>query len=150
MFHSLDEQTIIAQCTPRASGAIALLRISGPSAIHIAQASARFTGDKNLLTQPSHTIHYGTVINAQGNPIDQVLFLLIHCPHTFTGQNTVEITCHNNQFIIEEIIATAIGHGARLAQEGEFSKRAVLNGKMDLVQAEAINELINAQTQTCA
>ena len=68
-------------------------------------------------------------------------------PKTFTGQDTVEITCHNNQFIIEEIINLAIANGARLAQQGEFTKRAVFNGKIDLVQAEAINELIHAQTQ---
>ncbi len=75
------------------------------------------------------------------------MFLLMRTPHTFTGQDTVEITCHNNQFIIEQIIVLAIAHGARLAQEGEFTKRAVLHGKIDIIQAEAINELIHAQTQ---
>ncbi len=71
----------------------------------------------------------------------------MRAPKTFTGQDTVEITCHNNQFIIEEIIALAICQAHGLAQEGEFTKRAVINGKIDLVQAEAINELIHAQTQ---
>jgi tRNA modification GTPase len=147
MFHSPDEQTIIAQCTPRGSGAIALLRISGASAIIIADAIAHLASGKKLNDLASHTIHYGTIIDHHKNHIDSVLFMLMHGPRTFTGQDTVEITCHNNQFIIEEIISLAIRAGARLAQEGEFTKRAVINGKIDLVQAEAINELIHAQTQ---
>jgi tRNA modification GTPase len=147
MLHSPDEQTIIAQCTPRGSGAIALLRISGASAIIIADAIAQLASGKKLTDLASHTIHYGTIIDHHKNHIDSVLFMLMHGPRTFTGQDTVEITCHNNQFIIEEIIALAIANGARLAQEGEFTKRAVINGKIDLVQAEAINELIHAQTQ---
>lgn len=147
MFHSVDEQTIIAQCTPRGSGAIALLRISGADAILIADTIALLASGKKLTTLPSHTIHYGSIVDQNGNRVDSVLFLLMHGPRTFTGQDTVEITCHNNPFIIEEIISLAIHAGARLAQEGEFTKRAVINGKIDLVQAEAINELIHAQTQ---
>lgn len=142
-----DEQTIIAQCTPKGSGAIALLRISGAHAIEIADRIAQLPGNKKLINAPTHTIHFGWVKDAQNKKIDQVLFLLMRAPHTFTGQDTVEITCHNNPFIIENIIQTALAAGARLAQEGEFSKRAVLNNKIDLVQAEAINELIHANTQ---
>jgi tRNA modification GTPase len=147
MLLSHDEQIIIAQCTPRASGAIALLRISGIGCVELVDTFARLASGKKLQQLPSHTIHYGAVVDAQGICVDQVLFLLMCSPKTFTGQDTVEITCHNNQFIIETIISIAITHGARLAQEGEFTKRAVLSGKIDLVQAEAINELIHAQTQ---
>lgn len=147
MFYSSDEQTIIAQCTPRGSGAIALLRISGVNAIAITDSMAQLASGKTLTNVSSHTIHYGTILDAQHKKVDSVLFMLMHGPRTFTGQDTVEITCHNNQFIIEEIIELAIAKGARLAQEGEFTKRAVINGKIDLVQAEAINELIHAQTQ---
>ncbi len=147
MFHSVDEQTIIAQCTPRGSGAIALLRISGINAIEIVNSIAKLASQKSLLDADTHTIHYGSVVDSQGVTVDNVMFLLMKAPKTFTGQETVEITCHNNQFIVEQIIALAIANGARLAQEGEFTKRAVLNGKIDLVQAEAINELIHAQTQ---
>lgn len=147
MFHSIDDQTIIAQCTPRGSGAIALLRISGINAIEIASKIAKLPGIKSLIDQPSHTIHYGSIVEPDGALVDQVMFLLMRTPRTFTGQDTVEITCHNNQFIIEQIIVLAIAHGARLAQEGEFTKRAVLHGKIDIIQAEAINELIHAQTQ---
>lgn len=147
MFHSVDEQTIIAQCTPRGSGAIALLRISGSDAVSVADAIAHLPFGKKLADLPSHTIHYGTIRDNKNKVVDSVLFMLMRGPRTFTGQDTVEITCHNNQFIIEEIICLAINAGARLAQEGEFTKRAVIYGKIDLVQAEAINELIHAQTQ---
>jgi|ERR1700733_3161527 len=147
MFLSHDEQIIIAQCTPRGSGAIALLRISGTGCIQLVDIFARLASRKKLQESPSGTIHYGNIVDAQNNCVDQVLFLLMAGPKTFTGQDTVEITCHNNQFIIENIISIAIAQGARLAQEGEFTKRAVLSGKIDLVQAEAINELIHAQTQ---
>jgi len=143
-----DDQTIIAQCTPTGSGAIALVRISGQHALTIATALSKLASNKHLIDLPTHTIHYGWVVNSAGNHIDQVLFLLMHGPKTFTGQDTVEITCHNNPFIIEAIIQEALSHGARLAQSGEFTKRAVLNNKIDLIQAEAINELIHANTQS--
>lgn len=146
MFLSHDEQTIIAQCTPRGSGAIALLRISGIDAIEIIDCISKLASSKKLVNLPTHTIHYGSIVN-KTTVADNVLFFLMRGPKTFTGQDTVEITCHNNQFIIEEIISLAINAGARLSQEGEFSKRSVLNGKIDLIQAEAINELIHAQTQ---
>jgi tRNA modification GTPase len=142
----LYNQTIIAQCTPRGAGAIALLRLSGADALAVATRISNLYAHVPLDTVPSHTVHVGHVINDQGQPIDQVMFLVMHGPKTFTGENVVEITCHNNPFIIEAIIASAIAAGARMAQEGEFCKRAVLNGKMDLVQAEAINELIHAHT----
>lgn len=146
MFLSHDEQTIIAQCTPRGSGAIALLRICGINAIEIVDRVSCLASGKKLIDLPTHTIHYGSIVNKTAIA-DNVLFLLMRAPKTFTGQDTVEISCHNNQFIIEEIISLAINAGARLSQEGEFSKRAVMNGKIDLIQAEAINELIHAQTQ---
>jgi tRNA modification GTPase len=144
---SHDEQTIIAQCTPQGAGALALLRLSGADAIMIVQKIARLGLQKNLNEQTTHTIHYGSVVDNNGTLIDKVLFLLMRGPHTFTGQDTVEITCHNNPFIIEAIIKSALQAGARMAHEGEFSKRAVLNNKIDLLQAEAINELIHANNQ---
>ncbi|MFC1841846.1 tRNA uridine-5-carboxymethylaminomethyl(34) synthesis GTPase MnmE [Candidatus Dependentiae bacterium] len=143
-----DLETIIAQCTPSGSGAIALLRMSGEHAIAIAQKMGRLASGKKLSDLQSHTIHLGWVIDKNENEIDQVLFLLMRAPKTFTGQDTVEISCHNNSFIVQNITDRAISCGARLAQNGEFTKRAFLSGKIDLVQAEAINELIHAQTQT--
>lgn len=140
-----DVQTIVAQCTPSGSGALALIRICGNDTVSLLNGMADLASGKKLIDQPTHTIHYGSIVSTNST-IDTVLFLLMRAPHTFTGQDTVEITCHNNPFIIQEIIAAVIAHGARLADPGEFSKRAVLNGKMDLVQAEAIDELIHANT----
>ena len=147
MFLSLDDQTIIAQCTPHGSGAIALLRICGINSIEIAEQCAALSSGKKLKDQATHTIHHGYVIDEKSVHVDEVMFLLMRGPKTFTGQDTIEITCHNNPFITEKIIERAIQCGARLAQKGEFTKRAVLNNKLDLVQAEAINELIHANTQ---
>lgn len=143
----MEQQTIIAQCTPRGSGALALLRLSGAQAVDIATSLGALASHLSIKEVQSHTIHFGSIINDHDESIDQVMFLVMHAPRTFTGEDTVEITCHNNQFIIEAIIEQAIKHGARLAQEGEFCKRAVLNSKIDILQAEAIDELIHANTQ---
>jgi len=142
-----DQETIIAQCTPTGSGAIALLRMSGQDAALIATKISKLTSGKKLVDCNTHTIHLGWITDEHNTHIDQVLFLLMRGPKTFTGQDTVEISCHNNPFIIQNIINCAINNGARVAQKGEFTKRAFLNNKVDLVQAEAINELIHAQTQ---
>ena len=147
MQYAISNEAIIAQCTPQGSGAIALLRLSGSNAFAIADIMSKLPGNKTISSQSTHTIHYGWVIDTYGAHIDQVLFLLMRAPHTFTGDDTVEITCHNNPFIIQNIIQTALLAGARIAQEGEFSRRAVSNDKIDIVQAEAINDLIHANTQ---
>jgi len=143
----LYNSTVIAQCTPHGSGALALLRLSGPDALTVATKFARLSNGKLLDTVKTHTINHGFVINQQGDHIDEVMFLVMHGPKTFTGEHTVEVSCHNNPFIIQEIINQALAHGARTAQPGEFSQQAVQNNKIDLLQAEAINELIQATTQ---
>ena len=147
MILAIHEQTIIAQCTPKGSGAIGLLRISGKHAFEITQKITRLKQNKTILKCKSHTIAYGHVLDADNTLVDQVLFFLMRGPNTFTGEDTIEISCHNNPFIIEKIIQQTINAGARLAEPGEFSKRAFLNKKIDLIQAEAINELINASNQ---
>ena len=141
------EKSIIAQSTPAGKGAIALLRLSGVDAFTLADHFAVLPDHKVLSAQKTHTIHYGWVVDEQGSKIDQVLFLVMRGPHTFTGEDVLEITCHNNPFIIEMILQQAIRHGARLAQPGEFTRRAFENKKIDLLQAEAINELLCAQTE---
>ncbi len=142
-----DEEIIIAQCTPQGIGAIALLRICGFNAAHFTTTLAKLSLGRVLHEQKTHTIHFGWVVDGQGNHIDQVMFLLMKGPKTFSGQDTVEITCHNNPLLIEQIINRALQLGARKAEPGEFAKRAVLNGKIDLLQAEAIHDLITAPTQ---
>lgn len=145
MYHG--NETIVAQCSPSGAGALALIRLSGSTAVHIATCMSQLSSGKKLADMPSHTIHYGAIIGTDGAHVDQVLFLLMRCPRTFTGEDTVEISCHNNPFIIESIIELCILHGARIAQNGEFTKQAVLNNKLDLLQAEGINELIQATSQ---
>ncbi len=144
-----EDETIIALCTPRGSGAIAVLRICGVDSIKVVNEIAKLSSNKQLIDCDTHTIHHGHIIQKEKTNliIDEVLFFLMHSPKTFTGQNTVEISCHNNPFIIEKIIELAIKFGARLADRGEFTKRAFLNNKVDLSQAESINEIINAHTE---
>ncbi len=141
-----DEEIIIAQCTPQGKGALALIRVSGPQVRILVGSFARLASGKKIEEVPSHTIHYGH-IHDQEVSIDHVMIIVMDGPKTFTGQDTIEITCHNNPFLIEALITQGIKHGARIAQEGEFTRRAFLHGKIDLIQAEAINELISANTQ---
>lgn len=141
-----DEETIIAQASPTGRGAIALIRLSGTNVLEIVDKISRLIHGKKISSVATHTIHLGFIIDNDKN-IDNVLFFVMHAPRTFTGQDTIEISCHNNPFIIQAIISQALRHGARIAQPGEFTKRAYLNKKIDLIQAEAINELICAHTQ---
>lgn len=143
---SKDDETIVAQCTPSGKGAIALIRLCGLSVREIVGKMARLASGKSIADVVSGTVHYGKIVDEM-ETIDHVMLIIIDGPKTFTGQNTIEITCHNNPFLIERIITLAILHGARHAQEGEFSKRAFLHGKINLLEAEAIHELIGANTQ---
>lgn len=142
-----DQETIVALSTPRGSGAIGVIRLSGNNAVKITDAIAKLSSLQHLTDQPTHTIHHGFVVNANGERLDEVLFSLMKAPKTFTGQDTVEISCHNNQFIIDNILQAAIVAGARHAGPGEFTMRGFLHGKFDLVQAEAINEIIHAPAE---
>lgn len=145
-----EHDSIVAQCTPQGSGAIALIRLSGNCVQELASRFTKLTSTASLATVPTHTIHHGHIFDPFHEDleiVDEVLFFVMHGPRTFTGQDTVEISCHNNQFIIQRIISIAIACGARLADRGEFTKRAFLHGKIDLVQAEAIHDVIHAQTE---
>lgn len=142
-----DEQPIVALATPKGSGAIAMIRLSGFGSVEIIDSCSILSSKKMLVNCDSHTINHGFILDSSKEIIDEVLFMLMRAPKTFTGQDTVEISSHNNPIIIEKIIERLILAGARLAEPGEFTKRAVLEGKIDLLQAEAINEIINAQTQ---
>jgi len=148
IFSSLAEhdQAIVALCTPQGAGAIALLRLSGSDVFSMVDQASALASGKKISEVATHTIHYGFVTDRNGSEIDQVLFLVMRAPKTFTGQDVVEITCHNNPFLIEAVIDRLLECGARLAGKGEFTQRAVMLGKMDLLQAEAMNDLIHAQT----
>lgn len=142
-----DNQVIIAQCTPQGRGALALLRLCGENVFFLVRDMIKLTRNKCITQAPTHSIHYAKIVDEQQSTIDHTMVLVMKGPHTFTGQDTIEITCHNNQFLVETIMQRAIKLGARMADHGEFSKRAYLNKKLDLLQTEAINELICASSQ---
>lgn len=131
--------TIAAIATPPGEGSIAVVRISGPQAIDI--ANLIFSGD--VASYPSHTVHLGKIVH-QGQTIDQALAIVMRAPKSFTGEDVVELQCHGGYFACSQILEALLMLGARLALPGEFSQRAFLNGKIDLIQAEAIQHLIAA------
>jgi len=141
-----DESTICAIATATGMGAIAVIRLSGNNAIDIADSVYKAPkGKKKLLTQKPNTVHFGSVV-CQGNTIDEGLFTVFKCPHSYTGEDVVEISCHGSVFIQQQILQALTNSGARLAEPGEFTLRAFLNGKMDLSQAEAVADLIASES----
>ena len=137
-----QQEPIIALATPPGKSAIAVIRLSGQNVISL--VNQVFEG-KDLIQQPSHTLHFGT-INYQGQLIDEVLIALFRPPNSFTKEESVEISCHGSTYIIQKIIQILMDLGVRLAKPGEFTQRAFLNGRFDLVQAEAVADLIAADT----
>ncbi len=124
-------------------GAIGVIRISGPDALRL--ASSIFSG-KDLSEQPSHTIHFGRIVAEDGRLLDEVLVSLFRQPRSYTGEDVVEISCHGSPYILQEVLTLLLRKGARLANPGEFTLRAFLNGRMDLSQAEAVADLIASES----
>jgi tRNA modification GTPase len=139
-----NEDTIVALATPQGAGAIAVIRLSGKGAIHL--ANLVFKG-KNLEKEASHTVHFGTIRTDEGKIVDEVLATIFVAPRSFTRENVVEFSCHGSSFIVKEILKLLIKKGARPARAGEFTRRAFLNGQFDLAQAEAVADLINADSE---
>lgn len=134
-------ETIAAIATPVADGAISIIRISGEEAIGIAQSLF----DHDIMNRPANTITYGLIYDPKTHEmIDEVLVSIFHGPKSFTGEDVVELNCHGGRFITKEVLKLVLGQGARLARAGEFTQRAFLNGRIDLSQAEAVMDLINA------
>lgn len=136
--HFLQNDTIAAVATAPGVGAIAVIRLSGPEAIAITN---RVFKGKDLTQQASHTIHFGT-IRDEGKIVDEVLVSLFVAPHSYTKENVVEVSCHGSDYIVQQLMQVFLKNGARLANAGEFTKRAFLNGQFDLAQAEAVADLI--------
>jgi len=136
-----QNDTIIALATPSGAGAIAVIRLSGPEAIAIADTFFKSIHEKKLTDQKSHTIHLGHITEA-GRVLDEVLVSVFKNPRSYTGENVVEISCHGSSYIQQEIIQLFVRNGARIANPGEFTLRAFLNAKLDLSQAEAVADLI--------
>jgi tRNA modification GTPase len=135
--------TIVALATAQGISAIALIRLSGKDAFAIVQ---KIFSARNIESLPSHTIHFGTVKDGDV-VIDEVLVSIFKEPNSFTKEDSAEISCHGSPVIVRQLLKVLLKHGARLAEPGEFTKRAFLNGRFDLAQAEAVADLINAETE---
>ncbi|MBW4853454.1 MULTISPECIES: tRNA uridine-5-carboxymethylaminomethyl(34) synthesis GTPase MnmE [Bacillus] len=139
--------TIAAISTPMGEGAIAIIRLSGPDAVQIADRMYKGPKEKKLISVDSHTIHYGHIVDSSTEQvIEEVMVSVLRAPKTFTREDVIEINCHGGIVTVNKVLQLALREGARLAEPGEFTKRAFLNGRIDLSQAEAVMDLIRAKT----
>ena len=161
--------TICAPATTPGTGAISVIRVSGEKALEIADkvvsckplrarqgsrsgsatdssSSDCPVGNGQLSSTPGYTVRFGTVHGKDGGLLDEVLVSVFHAPHSYTGEDSAEISCHASKYIVEQIMLQLMEAGARAAEPGEFTRRAFLNGKMDLAQAEAVADVIAAQS----
>ena len=142
----INPETIIALATPPGIGAISIIRISGKNAVSISEKLFFSRKKKKISDLISHTVHLGKIKDGK-NVIDEVLLTIFKTPHSYTGEDTIEISCHGSSYIQQEIIDLYVQNGARVANPGEFTLRAFLNGKMDLNQAEAVADLISSENE---
>lgn len=144
----MEGDTIAAIATPLGSGGIGVVRISGPEAVAV--AGRVFVRTHGLPGQrlESHRMYHGFVIDAHGRRVDEALLCIMRQPHSYTCEDVVEVSCHGGLFITQRVLETVLAQGVRVAEPGEFTKRAFLNGRLDLAQAEAVIDLINARTET--
>ena len=143
----ISKDTIAAIATPLSSSGIGIIRISGSEAIEVAEKMFKpAVSGKKLSDQKTYTIHYGHICDADED-IDEVLILLMRGPHSYTAEDTVEIDCHGGVMVMKKILELAVRCGARLAEPGEFTKRAFLNGRIDLSQAEAVIDVIKSKNE---
>lgn len=145
-----NSSTIAAISTPIAPGGIGVIRVSGESASSICDKVFRSVSGKKLCDIGGYQALYGGVYSASGEKLDECVALNFVAPKSFTGENTVELSCHGGLFILRKVLETLYHYGARPAEAGEFTKRAFLNGKMDLAQAESVMDLINASSAQSA
>jgi tRNA modification GTPase len=136
--------TIAAVATPPGEGAIAVIRISGPQALQI--GNRIFRGRRPLSAAPGYTLHHGTIVDQAGRDVDEVLAAVFRAPRSYTGEDALEISCHGGLFVTNGVLNAALSAGARRADPGEFTRRAYLNGKMDLSRAEAVAALISSRS----
>ena len=144
MMYIKNEDTICAPATVPGTGAISVIRVSGPEAHNIADRVIKCRRG-NIADAEGYTIKFGTVSNESGEVLDEVLVSIFRAPYSYTGENSVEISCHASSYIVSSLMDMLIAAGARAAAPGEFTQRAFLNGKMDLAQAEAVADVISSQ-----
>ena len=142
----IHQDTIVALASPSGSGAIAVIRVSGSNAISICKSVFSSVSGKDISKQKSHTLHLGHIVDGE-KVIDQVLLSVFKGTNSYTGENTIEISCHGSTYIQQQIIQLLLRKGCRMANAGEFTLRSFLNGKMDLSQAEAVADLISSDNE---
>jgi tRNA modification GTPase len=142
----IQNDTIVALASPSGSGAIAVIRVSGNDAISICKSVFSSVSGKDISKQKSHTLHLGHIVDGE-KVIDQVLLSIFKGSNSYTGENTIEISCHGSTYIQQQIIQLLLRKGCRMANAGEFTLRSFLNGKMDLSQAEAVADLISSDNE---
>ena len=142
---SFFSDTIVAPATIPGTGAISIVRISGPDCFRIVDAVVQLRGG-TISEAKAYSIHYGSVFSADGTLLDQVLVSVFRAPHSYTGEDSAEISTHASAYIVQELVRLLLAAGGRFAQPGEFTQRAFLNGKMDLAQAEAVADVISSTT----
>lgn len=139
-----ERDPITAIATPVGEGGIAVIRVSGKNAVTTVNEAFKGT---DLTQQDSHTVHFGKIVDAEGKVVDEVLATLFHSPKSYTGEETVEISCHGGVLVTQAVLEAILSLGIRSAEPGEFTQRAFLNGKMELSQAEAVADLIHAKSK---
>ena len=143
----MEQDTIAAISTAVSNSGIGIIRISGKDAVAVADRVYRSRGGKKRLAdQPTHTIHYGYIVD-QGETVDEVLVMLMRGPKSFTAEDTVEVNCHGGVYAMKRVLDVVLKNGARPAEPGEFTKRAFLNGRIDLSQAESVMDVIQAKNE---
>ena len=143
--HQFTDGTICAPATIPGTGAISIIRVSGKEALTIADKIIHLSGG-SLAETEGYRLRYGTIFRADGSVLDNVIVSVFRAPHSYTGENSVEISCHASRFIVNAILEGLVNAGARIAAPGEFTRRAFVNGKMDLAQAEAVADVIASQS----
>ena len=141
------KETIVSIATALSSSGIGIIRISGEEAVEIADRIFRKPNRKKLSEVSTHTVHYGHIVDEDGTVVDEVIVILMKAPHSFTKEDVVEIDCHGGIFLLKQVLNLCVKAGARLAEPGEFTKRAFLNGRIDLSEAEAVMDLISSSNE---
>lgn len=140
--------TIAAIATALSDSGIGIIRISGDDAIYIVDSIFRSPSGKRILTKvQSHTVHYGYIVDKEENVIDEVMVVVMKAPKSYTTEDTVEINCHGGVLVVQKVLQTVLENGARISEPGEFTKRAFLNGRIDLSRAEAVIDVIHSQNE---
>lgn len=146
----LDTDTIAAIVTGAQQGSVAIIRLSGPEAVQIASAVFKPSNRRSPWVPKSHRIHHGQVVDTDSTIVDEVLLLTMLAPRSYTSEDVIELQCHGGGVCVQRVLACCLTAGARLAKPGEFTLRAFLNGRLDLSQAESVNELVGARTAAAA